>query len=373
MDVRSAVSHVYIAQLSGTSFGPPSPDPIRGTSFLVGTENGWRDPILMHLSPRGELRTIRVPFHPEAAVVSGDKIRILRPWTTAGPAAWAAIDVASPDAPVVGPVVPIPDLRQKEWPLAFAAGEKFALIVTRPVEPPDEPLTAVRFDVRTGRRIDAYELGKEARVADAWCGDEGCAIIANAGGGSLISVSFLEGSVAERLLVAEGALFPVVVPTAVGGLVVWGPIGERGLLGLPINGLGEVMAARPLPLGIDAEVDGMVVVRSEEGDALALRTSRRTRRQTSASWLLATVAREGRSLEKARELPLGGELFLSATSGAGGVLFVGTTSDVSYDDAGGYAFHSWSATVSALFEAPTAAGAPGKLLSTMGEGRGGRS
>lgn len=368
VNVYSAVSHVHIADLSGTSYGPPSPDPIRGTSFLVGAANHGRDPVLIHLSPEGALQTIRVPFHPEAAVVSGDHIRILKPWTTEGPAAWAAIDVSSPDAPKVGPVVPIPDLRPKEWPLAFAAGGKFALIVTRPVDPPGAPLTAVRFDVQTGRRVDAYELGKEARIADAWCGDEGCAIVASAGEGSLISVSFLaNGGLVERLLVARGASSPAVVPTAAGALVVWQATGGRGLLGLPMDGLGEVMAAKPLAMGIEPEVDGMVVVRSDDGDALALRTSTRA----PASWLFAKVAKDGRSLEKARELPLGGELFLSAANGAGGTLFVGTTADTSYDESGGYGFHSWSATVSALFEARSTAGVPVKLLSSAGEGRGG--
>src|SRR6185503_2788382 len=95
VSVRSAIAHEYIAELSGASFGPPSPDPIRGTSWLLGDANHGREPVLLHLSARGELQTVRVPFHAEAAVVAGDHIRLLKPWTTEGPAAWVAIDVSS--------------------------------------------------------------------------------------------------------------------------------------------------------------------------------------------------------------------------------------------------------------------------------------
>src|SRR5262245_13216524 len=156
VSVRSAIAHVYIAELAGASFGPPSPDRMRGAIGRLGDANHGRERVLLHLSARGEIQTVRVPFHAEAAVVSGDKLRLLKPWTTEGPAAWVAIDVSSPDAPKVGPVELVSDLRPKEWPLGFAAGERFALLVTRPLEPPGAPLTAALFNVSTGRREAEY-------------------------------------------------------------------------------------------------------------------------------------------------------------------------------------------------------------------------
>jgi hypothetical protein len=47
------------------------------------------------------------------------------------------------------------------------------------------------------------------------------------------------------------------------------------------------------------------------------------------------------------------------------------TSDVSYDDAGEYHFHSWSASTSAVVEVPGEPAHEQRLYAGAGEGRGG--
>jgi hypothetical protein len=111
-------------------------------------------PILLHLDRTGALARTRIPAWTEDIALESAALRLFH---TQKPARWSLVDVRDPDAPVVGPLAPLPGLVPGDYPKAVASDGRRVLVSMYRANPkPDgERYVGDTFllDVATGERV----------------------------------------------------------------------------------------------------------------------------------------------------------------------------------------------------------------------------
>lgn len=189
-------SQVFELSISGTEDGDIGV--AGGVSWLLGTVEREQvsSSVLAHLDRAGGLAITPVDISGDIAAVHGDRIWI---YSTRPELRWRVVDVADPDAPVIGPAVPLAfgeafHLRGVPafYASGFAVGERRALLVGSAAFVMVDPATGVAVAPPGELSIRGFDslAGGYFYVLHTACGVERCMTVGlDAGRLSMIRVN----------------------------------------------------------------------------------------------------------------------------------------------------------------------------------------
>lgn len=334
-----------------------------GVTWLFGYADS--DAVLAHLGADGGLAPFtKVPLHnAQAGAVAGDKIWLYAPRESdTVPTRWTAIDVRDPDAPVVGPVVPVKTGAKHDYAQMLAVDARRALVIVGFAD--DSEL--VLLDPSTHTAIaPPHPLGKGFEPVHAMCADDRCAVVGvtDEGGGPdrrLVVIRVLADGTSEQELLAPGWIGqPHAAEHGDQLLVTWTDddglnMRALDLRGRPAGPVTPVPWARDLRNDTLLHADGIVMLAVGE----------------RGRWDIAALG-PNTTPGPFRELPGARGYFLVGAPLGDGLAWVNVDGDVSYDEMGPVMTHSWHSRAVGGFLPTEGAPTQQDLASGSDGGRGG--
>lgn len=336
-----------------------------GASWLFGYQD--YEAALIRLGPAGELQTTRVPLqNAHAAAIAGDRIFLYAmrdgPET---PARWMAVDVADPDAPRTGAIVPLGLTAKSTYATVFAVGRRRAVVVYWQTEAQE----LATLDTATGAVVGTpAPLEKDMQPVKAFCADDRCAVVAirDEGGGPsrrlVVIRADTDGAIADEQ-VAPGWIGRVEVvegPDRV--FVQWDEQNGPRVRALDRAGRPLGLAAG-VSIGPSRRVHAGAVIVGLGPPVLGIAEKDR--------WSIAALAPNGRH-GRARVLDGAVHYFLIGATLDDGLAWASIAGEVSYDEIGQGTFtHSWRTKITAGFAGADGSASHADIMREFGEGRGG--